>query len=115
MEAEQAVRAIVDHLSSGMEQYVPSAHPAAESLVAACFDLAPAVPGLERIRVAGEEMRLLVEVTTGIAADGGTIRTFVFPDRPRPPGHGCARLLRARAGAGFVDDQNRIVPRAVIP
>ena len=75
----------------------------------------PAVPGLERIRVAGEEMRLLVEVTTGIAADGGTIRTFVFPDRPRPPGHSCARLLRARAGAGFADDQNRIVPRAVIP
>ncbi len=80
MEAEHAVQVIVGHFRSEMELYVLSAHPAAEASVAAYFDFAHALTVLERIRVAGEEMRILVEVVTGTPADGGTIRTFVFPD-----------------------------------
>ena len=80
MEVEHAVQAIVRHLRSEMELYVLSVHPAAEASVAAYFDFAHALSVLGRIRETGEEMRLMVEVMTGTPADGGTIRTFVFPD-----------------------------------
>ena len=80
MEVEHAVQAIVGHLRSEMELHVLSAHPAAELSVAAYFDFAHALSVLGRIGEAGEEMRTLVEVMTGTPADGGTIRTFVFPD-----------------------------------
>lgn len=80
MAVEHAVRAVVGHLRAEMEVCVVAGHPAAEASVAAYFEFAHALSVLERVRVAGSQMRQMAEVMTGSPVDGGTIRTFVFPD-----------------------------------
>ena len=80
MAVEHAVRAVVGHLRSEMELCVVSGHPAAEASVAAYFEFAHALSVLERVRATGRQMRQMAEVMTGSPVDGGTIRTFIFPD-----------------------------------
>ena len=80
MAVEHAVRAVVGHLRSEMEVCVVSGHPADEASVAAYFDFAHGLSVLARVRMVGRQMRQMAEVMTGTPVDGGTIRTFVFPD-----------------------------------
>lgn len=80
MDVERALRLVVNHLRSEMDERVIAAHPADEHAVIAYFEFAHALSVLGRVREIGAEMKAIVEVMTGESPSEAAVTDFVFPD-----------------------------------